>query len=214
MKLSIDELLTNVDASDVKIVERSPLSLDRIIQTTISNCNDHSSSPTRFAKRLHLFFVAATLIGLLASTALAETIVVYLESVDIEFQVSEDGKILPTEIPNFGITFSVSNVTPRGMLVTYFVERGKFTGTVSTGSGYYLEIKTDNGWTVVPKHYEPHWFWDNIELDEGQYCWNIDWTDIYGELQSGNYRIRISVSVTTADGEVKLYFPYEEFLIP
>ena len=100
MKLYLDEMLTHVDVSYVPMSENSPLSLDRIIQNTISSCNDCSHTPIHFRKRFHLSLVSAILVGLLATTALAASITGYLQTVNIEYQVSDDGKILPPEVPD------------------------------------------------------------------------------------------------------------------
>lgn len=213
MKLSLDEMLTEVDASHIPVIEKSPLSLDRIIHNTISNCNDYSHTPTHFRRRFHLSLVAAILIGLLATTALAATIAGYLKTVNIEYQVSDDGEILPPEVPDLGITLSVSSVSPTGLELTSFIETAKDVGTISAGSDYYLEMQTDSGWLVVPMLYEHQWQWDNEKISGVQYSWNIDWTSIYGELAPGSYRIQKPFTVTSNDGAVKTYCISKEFII-
>lgn len=213
MKLSLDEMLTDVDASHITVIEKSPLSLDRIIQNTISNCNDYSRTPTHFGRRFHLSLVAAILIGLLATTALAATIAGYLKTVNIEYQVSDDGEILPPEVPDLGIVLSVSSVSPTGLELTGFIETAKDVGTISAGSEYYLEMQTDTGWLVVPMLYEHQWQWDNEKINSDQYSWNIDWTSIYGELAPGSCRIQKPFTVTSNDGEVKTYCISKEFII-
>ena len=213
MKLSLDEMLTDVDASQIPITEKSPLSLDRIIQKTISNCDDYSHAPTHFGRRIHLSLVAAILIGLLATTALAATIAGYLKTVNIEYQVSDDGEILPPEVPDLGITLSVSSVSPTGLELTSFIETAKDVGIISAGSEYYLEMQTDSGWLVVPMLYEHQWQWDNQKIDGEQHFWQIDWTGIYGELAPGSYRIQKPFTVTSNDGVDKTYFISEEFIV-
>ncbi len=213
MKLSLDEMLTDVDASQIPITEKSPLSLDRIIQNTISNCNDYSRAPTDFRRRFHLSLVAAILVGLLATTALAATISAYLKTVNIEYQVSDDGEILPPEVPDLGITLSVSNVSPTGLQLASSVETTKTVGTISAGSQYYLEVQTDSGWLVVPMLYEHQWQWDNQKIDGAQCSWHIDWTSIYGELTPGSYKIQKPFTVTSNDGVVKTYFISKEFIV-
>ncbi len=213
MKLSLDEMLTYVDASQIPITEKSPLSLDRIIQNTISNCNDYSHTPTHFRRRFHLFLVAAILVGLLAATALAATAAGYLKTVSFEYQVSDDNEILPPEIPDLGITLSVSSVFPTGLELTSLIETAKDVGTISVGSGYYLEMQTDSGWLVLPMLYEHQWQWDNEKMNDVQYSWNIDWTSIYGELAPGSYRIQKPFTVTFNDGSIKAYFISKEFIV-
>lgn len=213
MKLYLDEMLTDVDISKISIMDNNPLSLDRIIQNTISRCKDISYTPTHFRKHFHLSLIAAILVVLLATTALAATISAYLKTVNIEYQVSENGEILPPEVPDLGITLSVSNVSSTGLQITSSVETSKTIGTISAGSQYYLEMQTDSGWSIVPMLYEHQWQWDNQNIDEVQYSWHIDWTIIYGELAPGSYRIQKPFTVTSSDGVVKTYFISKEFIV-
>lgn len=213
MILYLDEMLTDVDASQITITGNNPLSLDRIIQNTISNCNDYSRAPTHFRRRFYLSLVAAILVGLLATTALAATIAGYLKAVNIEYQVSENGEILPPEVPDLGITLSVSNVSPTGLQLTSSVDTANTIGTISAGSEFYLEVQTDSGWLVVPMLYEHQWQWDNQKIHEDQRTWHIDWTSIYGELAPGNYRIQKPFTITSNDGAVKTYSINEEFIV-
>lgn len=213
MKLYLDEILTDVDTSHIPVIEKSPLSLDRIIQNTISNCNDYSRTPTHFRRCFHLSFVAAILIGLLATTALAATIASYLKTVNIEYQVSDCGEILPPEVPDLGITLSVSSVSPTGLTLTSFMETAKDVGTISACSAYYLETQTDSGWLLVPMRYEHQWQWDDEKINGVQYSWDIDWTNIYGKLAPGSYRIQKFFAVTSNDGTVKTCFISKEFII-
>ncbi len=213
MKLSLDEMLTYVDASQIPITEKSPLSLDRIIQNTISSCNDDSHTPTHFRRCFRLSLVAAILVGLLAATAMAATIAGYLKIVNIEYQVSDDGEILPPEVPDLGITLSVSSVSPTGLELTSLIETAKDVGTISAGSDYYLEMQTDSGWLAVPMLYEHQWQWDNEKMNGTQYSWHIDWTSIYGELAPGSYRIQKPFTVTSNDSAVRTYFISKEFAI-
>lgn len=213
MTLYLDEMLTDVDASQITITGNNPLSLDRIIQNTIFNCNDNSRALTHFRKRFHLSLVAAILAGLLATTALAATIAGYLKTVNIEYQVSDNGEILSPEVPDLGITLSVSNVSPTGLQLTSSVDTAKTVGSISAGSQYYLEVQANSDWLVVPMLYEHQWQWDNKKIDGDQYTWHIDWTSIYGELAPGSYRIQKPFTITSNDGEAKIYFINEEFIV-
>ena len=213
MKLSIDELLTDVDASHVTVIEKSPLSLDRIIQNTISNYCDRSRTPTHFKRRFHLSLVAAILVGLLATTALATAIAGYIKTVSFELQVSDAGEILPPEVPDLGISLSVSSVSPAGLKLTCFMEKVETVDVISAGSEYYLEMQTDSDWPVVPMLYEHQWQWDAEKLNGDNHSWNIDWTGIYGELAPGSYRIYKLFTVTFIDGEIHSYFFSKEFII-
>ena len=213
MKLYLDELLTDMDASQIPITDNSPLSLDRIIQKTVSNCNGLMQDPAHYKKRFYAFLIAAILVGLLITTALAATIAGYLKTVNIEYPVSDDGVILPPEAPDLGITLSASNVSPTGLQLNGSVEVREYVGTISAGSDYYLEVQTDRGWLAVPMLYEHRWQWDNQKLGGAQCTWLVDWTGIYGELAPGNYRVRKPFTVTSNDGAVKTCFLSAEFIV-
>lgn len=213
MKLALDELLTYVDASQIRISEKNPLSPDRIIQNTISRCNVYPHERTHCRRRIYLLLTAAILVGLLAATALAATIAESMKTVTIEYQVSDEGEILSPEVPDLGIRLSVSNVSPTGMDLTGSVGTTRAAETICAGSGYYLEAQTDSGWEAVPMLCEHQWQWDDQKLDGGQYLWQIDWTDIYGALASGRYRIQKGFTVISDDGTFKIYFICEEFIL-
>lgn len=126
MKLDLDELLTYVDASQIRISQKSPLSPDRIIQNTISRCNGYPHERTHYRRRIYLLLTAAILVGLLAATALAATIADSMKTIAIEYQVSDEGEILSPEVADLGIRLSVSNESPTGM---------DLTGSVGTDKG-------------------------------------------------------------------------------
>lgn len=60
---------------------------------------------------------------------------------------------------------------------------------------------------------EYQWQWDDQKLDGEQYLWHIDWTDIYGALAPGRYRIQKRFTVTSDDGAFRIYFICEEFIL-
>lgn len=213
MKFYLDELLTDINVSQIPLTENNPLSLDRIIQKTISQCNAFAPASTHYRRHFPLSLVAAILVGLLATTTLAATISGYLRTVDIEYQVSEDGEILSPEEPDLGITLFVSNASPNGLVLSCSLDTTTSSRIVSAGSQYYLEMQTDSDWLVVPMLYEHQWQWDNQKIDGNQHSWHMDWTSLYGKLSPGNYRIQKPFTVTSNDGVVDTYFISEEFII-
>lgn len=213
MKLFLDEMLTDVDASLIPISEKHPLSLDRIIQNTISNCEDSSRAPNHFRRHLHLSLAAAILVGLLAIGALATPLIGHLKTVQIEYPVSDDGNIVSPELPDLGIALSVAQASPIGLELTVSVETVKNNASISAGSDYYLEMQKGDSWMVVPMLSEHQWQWDSRKIDADPHTWQIDWTGIYGVLAPGSYRIQKSFTVTSDDGAAKTYFIGESFII-
>ncbi len=214
MKLFLDELLTDVDASQIPITEKSPLSLDRVIQKTISNCNEDSHTSAHVRRRFPFALVAAILVGLLATTVFGSTFAGYhLQTVTFEYEVSEDGEILGPVIPDVGITLSVSSVSPTGLELTGFVEPARDIDTIYAVHDYYLEMQTDGGWLAVPMPHEQRWHWNGMKVEGGPCFWKIDWTSRYGALAPGNYRIQQPFAVTFDDGSLELYFISKAFVI-
>ncbi len=214
MKLSLDEMLTDVDASQIPITEKSPLSLDRVIQKTISNCSKDAHAPTHLRRRFPFALVAAILVGLLATTALAATFTGYhLQTTTFFYEVSEDGKVLGPVLPDVGITLSISSVSPTGLEFTSFMEPAEGVEAIYAVHDYYLETQTDGGWVAVPMCYERRLHWNGMKMG-GTPCFSkMDWTSIYGELAPGNYRIQAPFAVTFENGSFELHWISKAFII-
>ena len=212
MKLYLDELLTDVDVSQIQITEKHPLSLELIVEHTLAACQD--AAPARGKKRLPVALVAAIVVGLLATTALAVTTSVYhLKTVSLEYPVSEQGEILPPEDPDLGITLSLSDISPTGLCLTAAVEPRENIEGISAYNGYALEVQRSDGWAFVPTAHEHPWHWEDAPTDAECWSWQIDWKTIYGSLAPGRYKIDKAFCITFADGTSELYFISEGFVI-
>lgn len=212
MKLYFDELLTDVDVSQIQIAEKHPLSLEHIVEHTLTACQD--AAPAHRKKRLHFVLVAAIVVGLMATTALAvSTSIYHLKTVSYEYPVSEQGEILPPEDPDLGITLSLSDISPTGLCLTAAVEPRKSIKRISAYNGYALEVQRSDRWEFVPTVHEHPWQWDDAPTDADRWTWQIDWENIYGSLAPGRYKIEKAFCITFADGTNELYFVSKEFVI-
>lgn len=118
-----------------------------------------------------------------------------LHSTEIEYQINEKGEIIDP-MPDWGITMSAEDITPSGLTLCLTQSGGNIPERLIVGTEFYLEIQTDTGWEVM-------------EANDGSNVWNftenylsanetvkfeIDWTNMYGELSPGTYRVRKTVS--------------------
>lgn len=215
MKLSLDELLTDADVSAICVAEDHPLSLDRIMHRTISKAN--GQAPARKRKRLSLPLIAAVTAALLATTVFAMNTSGYrLHTVNIEYEIDENGRIIrqeaPTE-PESGISLSVSDISPTGLnLICFPDDASDPEGCIITGD-YFLDIQTENGWEVVPAQ-------NAAQLQavrqnvSGESCTvHIDWSATHGELSPGTYRIRPGFEFAKSDNTFEVCFIGAEFII-
>ncbi len=131
-----------------------------------------------------------------------------LQTTVIEYQVNENGEII-YPMPDWGIAISAADVTTTGMTLNIAQSGGDTTNTLITGPDFYLEVHTNNRWEVMPEKDGGN-VWDyypySIPLN-GAIEFKIDWSNIYGELSPGTYRLCKSVSnhFPTEDGQSYTY---------
>lgn len=90
--------------------------------------------------------------------------------------------------PSGAVSFDLENVTPTG-LDLYIREEQPETGSYVMGSGFFLQVLTDSGWTAVPpledSAYTKLLGVNVLENDS----WQLEWSYLYGELPEGTYRV-------------------------
>lgn len=97
-------------------------------------------------------------------------------------------------LPDWGLTLSVKDVTPSGMTLVCTQSGGQFTeefGSLITGESYYLvKIKNKRGKLVptVIKDYGFNAIAYIVPLNTDTE-FKIDWEWLYGELKPGTYRL-------------------------
>ncbi len=112
----------------------------------------------------------------------------------------------------WGLKLTVRNITPTKLNVAFEQQDGKPSGKLLTGSYYSLEKLENGNWTelepIIPK--------DQMSFsDEGLPIlpdrtteYPVDWTEFYGELAPGSYRIgkKVMDYRATADYDEKIYY--------
>lgn len=100
-----------------------------------------------------------------------------------------------------GLTISVTDATPTSATLKCVRGLGFVAGSVETGSAYYLERQTPDGWEKVeelPTDENVAWTMEAIKIPFGNSRQTLNYGNIYGELQPGTYRV------------CKAYFTYRE----
>ena len=110
----------------------------------------------------------------------------------------------------WGINLRVKNVTPTGMTLLIEQSGGTLSGELETGSDYTIEQKINNVWSPLESKID---VWTLIAYDVKKNDtkeMEIDWKAIYGELDTGFYRLKKEImAVETGRGyDKKIYEVY------
>jgi hypothetical protein len=117
-----------------------------------------------------------------------DTIQVYLP----EEQVWEVFRKDPDAPDGWGLTLTAEDVTATGLTLTFTQTGGTVTGALQTGAAYWLETETETGWEYVEPLDGEDICWSDVALSPGTECttqYEVDWSELYGTLPAGHYRI-------------------------
>ena len=116
----------------------------------------------------------------------------------------------------WGIRLRVADVTPMGLTLICEQSGGNPTGELQTGPMFWLERHVDGEW----KNVEQRQFGEDTDvvyafediayiLQKGSSrIWRIKWSNLYGDLPDGKYRIgkRITDFRGTGDYDTRIYY--------
>ena len=220
MELKIDELISNINDNQVAIATINSVSVKRIRDLALEKINSSQSRSAAHRRHsLSIGILVAILVISLSAIATASTQPYTqpytLHTTDCIYYVTDDGQLIPPPAPDWGLTFSVSNVTPTGMVLTCTQADGDYSGQLSTGESYYLERQTDSGWEIVSKTNDEYVFQGaGIEISrDSVHIWTIDWSNIYGELSPGTYKLNKPVMERKDRQIIRVYCYSIEFVI-
>nr|WP_295682822.1 immunoglobulin-like domain-containing protein [uncultured Lachnoclostridium sp.] len=123
-----------------------------------------------------------------------------------------------SEMDAWGVQLTASNITPTGLTLECNQSGGQPSGELSTGSRFWLEVKTEDQWTPVETlklEYVVAWTLEGwIITKNGSTEWKVNWERLYGELPSGSYRIGKEVMDfrATGDYDTNDYYAYFEIV--
>ena len=128
------------------------------------------------------------------------------------------GNVLDWE--DWGIVLSAEEVTANGLALVCWqsgsvpgdktTALGPYQAQLMTGSRFWLEKLVDGVWETVPTlQEEVVWTTEGWLVSRNDTTtWNVNWTNLYGKLDSGTYRIgkNFSMSNYLADSENQNYY--------
>lgn len=115
----------------------------------------------------------------------------------------------------WGVQLSASDVTAAGLTLTFFHSSGAPTGELGTGEEYWLEQLVDGRWTPVQMLTDEE-CWNTIGYEipkSDSFTMEINWSNLYGTLADGTYRIGKWVHDWQAAGDLDKLAYYAEFSI-
>ena len=93
----------------------------------------------------------------------------------------------------WGIQLTASKVTSSGLTLVCNQSGGQPTGNLQTGSPYWLEVQINTEWVPVEmlsSEYERGWTQEAWIIPMNNSIeWVVNWTELYGNLPAGKYRI-------------------------
>lgn len=99
--------------------------------------------------------------------------------------------VIAAETVDWGLTLMADEVTPTGMTLVMAQSGGNHTGSLTFGSDYRLERRTEDAWEPIP-YIVDKVAWTAIAHsmpDNMMRRWDINWEHIYGVLPEGHYRV-------------------------
>lgn len=129
-----------------------------------------------------------------------------------------DVKVSPESVEDpWGITLSAEDVTAEGLTLVCTQSGGNPTGELQTGTPFWLEVSTDDGWIPFP-YVDPEteiaWTMQAFLIPKNDRTeWNIGWSYLYGTLQPGTYRIGKTITDFRGPGDYDDCSYYATFTI-
>lgn len=115
---------------------------------------------------------------------------------------------------NWGLTFSVKNVTSSGLTMVVTQSGGTLTGQLMTGRRYFIQKYENGEWIFLETPEDLAWTMEAWGIPSNDSVeWDVTWNRIYGNLSAGQYRIGKNVMDFRAAGDYDVATIYAEFVI-
>lgn len=141
-----------------------------------------------------------------------------VKTMEVEgWAVTKDGETPHKDaLPDWGITLEAKDVTPTGMtLVIRQAGGAEVTGELNTGTPYTLKMRDGDTWLDLPLLREDI-AWNAVAYlipFGGELEQNLNWSQLYGELDSGEYLLVKSIMDFRAAGDYDTFMFSVEFEI-
>ncbi len=124
---------------------------------------------------------------------------------------------------DWGVSLSAENVSPAGLTIVctqsggnFASKEGPFLSSINliTGSVFLIEKHMDGEWISLPVPESLTWTTIAYPISINDTTqWTVEWSEIYGTLEPGHYRIGKPVSFSPAPGDTSSQMYYAEFTI-
>ena len=123
-----------------------------------------------------------------------------------------DSFILMYPRNNWGITLKAEDATSNGAKITMTQKGGYLPNRLFYGSDFGIQRYEDGSWVDLEPAEGTAWTMVaySVPLDDSV-SWHIDWTDIFGTLEPGRYRLCKGISDHRAPGDTEYTVFYAEF---
>lgn len=123
----------------------------------------------------------------------------------------------PAAKDEIGVTMTTKNETGLGLTLVFTQSGGSPAGDLQTGSDYSIEKYEEDGWMAVtpliPSE-EIAWTAEAYEIEKDRTTeMELNWSYLYGELETGNYRIKKSIMDFRDTGDYDTAVLYAEFAV-
>ncbi len=123
-------------------------------------------------------------------------------------------KLEDTEVPTWDVAMDIFYPNRTSANLSFYQIGGLSEGTLSVSSDYALLKKSDDFWEPLPsdRSTTPPASTQAIRFDSPAYE-HLDWSQVYGTLPDGTYRIQKAVTLTTSYSQKETRNYYAEFSI-
>ncbi len=224
MEYNIPDLLDCLREVNVDIQPNSGASAKRIKELTMKKIHSENKKKHRSLSAFTKVLIAAAVLASLAIPVMAATgfhVTDWLEDMFATAGEFDDSRVTGSASKNWAVSGWVFEVTgkdakPAGMTVeldqwdTVQEKSGKLT----TDESYWIEIWNGEAYEKLPQPAAKIDIGKTITIEEGSHLvWDIDWTNTYGNLESGSYRLGKNMTYTNEAGEAETVECYAKFRI-
>lgn len=113
----------------------------------------------------------------------------------------------------WGLTLTAGSPSPTGVVLNFIQAWGAPSGELQYGSRYWLEREDGGEWAALPVR-DAVWTQEAYPIPRnGQRSEEVDWSELYGELPPGQYRIGKEITDFRAAGDYDTQTYYASFFV-
>ncbi len=224
MEFSISELLDALPEVDVDIQAAPGASVNRIKELTMKKVHSENKKKRRSLSGLTKVLLAAAVIASLALPVMAAQfgftdwltgLLQPGDSYDTDLALGSDSK--SWELSGWVVELEAEEVSGNGLTVVYTHRNNEArpqSGTLETDESYWIEIWNGNGYERLAAPQKEAAEGNVIPIQAGTTGkWTVDWTDTYGTVEPGSYRLGKNFRCSAEDGTQETIAAYVKFRV-